>query len=179
MTVDDSIIIWSHNTNHHSQSPTAEIQVENTHLHNDIPPKKTHNIALSSEDSFNHLAPISKLSPPVWPWKKVQKKFLESSEDDEEVPSSLPQKKVKKQVLELYEDDDEVPSSIQLQKKPWVSSEDTRQTNKSRKLTGQLKKSSNNCKKAACNDSEIEIIENSQKTPEDELGKWNQNITSK
>ena len=65
----------SGSTNHHSQSPTAEIQVENTHLHNDISPKKTHNIALSSEDSFNHLAPISESSPPVRLQKKVQKKI--------------------------------------------------------------------------------------------------------
>ena len=65
--------------------------------------------------------------------KEGQKKFLEPSEDNEEVPSSLPQKKVKKWVLELSEDNDEGPSSIQPQKKPWVSSEDTRQKNKSKK----------------------------------------------
>ena len=79
----------------------------------------------------------------------------------------------------MSEDDDEVPSSIQPQKKPQVSSEDTHQKNKSKKLTGQLKKSSNNRKKAACINSEIETIENLQKNPEDELDQWNQNITSK
>ena len=169
----------SGSANHPSQSPTAEMQVENTHFHNDIPPKKPPNIALTSEDSNNNLAPISESSPPVWPWKKVQKKILESSEDDEEVLSSLLWKKIKKQILESSEDDDKVPSSVQPQKKTWVSSEDTCQKNKSKKLTGQSKKSSNNCKKGAHNDSEIEIIENSQKTPEEELGKWNQNIISK
>ena len=89
----------SGSTNHHSQSPTAEIQVENTHLHNDISPKKPHNIALSYEDSFNHLAPISELSPLVWPRRQVQKFFLESSEDNEEVLSSLSQKRSKNESL--------------------------------------------------------------------------------
>ena len=49
--------------------------------------------------------------------------------------------------IALSSEDDEVPSSIQPQIKPRVSSEDTRQKNKSKKLTGQLKKPSNNFRK--------------------------------
>ena len=149
----------SESVKNHAQSPTAEeMEVESTNLHRKfvvtLLQKKTKVIWLSKDANDklvdNDLAQNSP-SPSVQPRKKGKKRiYLVSSEDS---------------------DDDDVPSSIQPQKRARVSSEDTRQKRKKKKpTTGQSKKSSNSRKKGASDDSEIEVVEISQKTPEKDLG---------
>jgi hypothetical protein len=135
-------------TSHHGQSPaTEEIDVEATNPHQNIPPKKS---TQPSEDNNN----IDPANPPVQPRKKVRvgtkKRAHDSSEES---------------------DDDEIPSSVQKQKKIRISSEDmgTRKK-KQKKPSGQSKKHTNDPKKKSSDDSDIEIVEKPQETPEKELG---------
>ena len=143
----------SESVNHHRQSPgptAEEIQTENTNLRNKKAPKKTLDNTLSAEDDV----PTTVSSPPIRPPKKGQKRILESSEEDDD------------------SDDDALPSSVQPQKKIRVSSEDAIRKNKKKELTSKSKKSSKSRKKSAPDDSDVELIENPPKTPENELGKW-------
>jgi hypothetical protein len=111
----------------------------------------------------NDQAPSSPIQP-----RKVQrvskKRTIESDDDDDKASSSPPRKKV--QVSSKKK-----PHRASTVKDVDNGSEDIRQKNNIKKLTGQSKKSGNTHKKGASDDSDIELIENPQESPEKELGK--------
>jgi hypothetical protein len=179
-------------TSHHSQSPNnaniEEIEDDGTHPQRNIPSKKTRiQVLESSEDDTN----IGNTSSQ--PRKKVstlaKEKFqthctgiLESSEDDNNVShASQPRKKVSRvgtkkkiqspnippktnhHILESSEDDDnQAPSRAQPQKKKKVSTKEKAHSTSQSKRSGNSRKNSD--------DSEIEIIEKPEESPEQELG---------
>ena len=156
--------------NHNSLPPTAKdkkIEGTNQDPRRNIPPKKSHHTLLSSEDDNDQAA--------VQPRKNVcigtKKRILESEDEDDndQAPSSPVQPRSKKVRVDskkkrhcsaTVEEDQEVDTN----------SKNICRKKNNKKLTGESKKSSKTRKNGAGNDSDIEIIEKLQETPEKELG---------
>ena len=161
----------SESTRHNSQSPTGEDkEIENTTGNHDphlnIPPKKSNHTLSSSEDD-NDQAPVHQKNVRARTKKRILLSELEDHSDQARSPVQ-PRKKVrvgskkKHHRSETVEEDHEVDNN----------SKNIHQKKNNKKPTGDSKKSSNSRKNDASNDSDIEIMEKPQETPEKELGMW-------
>lgn len=159
--MDENDLAIAASTSHHTQSPSIEeIEDQDAHLRHNIPPKNPRRILESSEDEDDIREVREVHAPQPQPQKKV------SSKEKTQSHHNIPSKKTH-QTLESSENDDD--TSPQPQKKVGPK---RKIQSCSKESTGQSKRSSNlnSRQNRDDTDSEIEVIEKPEESPEQELG---------